>query len=179
MTAAAAFAAWLGGAVILLADGRRGLALGLGLLSVAIAGLVLAGGQDLAAAALVAGGAVATVLRLRSGPAGWGLMQPGSTPRIVLAIVIGILGLYVAVSISTGDGAAFRFAWLAVLTLSAARVLDCDTPAPALTAAAALALVIGAAASSPHGTAGLAAAIVAGLVASGVSAVPERGSNGA
>jgi hypothetical protein len=179
VTAVAAFVAWLGGAVILLADGRRGLALGLGVVTVAIAGLAFAAGQDAAAIALGAGGAATAALRLRSGPRGWGLMQPGSTPRIILAIVIGIGALYFAASVSTGDDTALRFAWLVVLALSAARLLDCEEPATALTAAAALALGIGAVASLPPAAEGLPAAIVAGLVAAGISALPEARPDGA
>jgi len=179
VTAVAAFVAWIGGAVILVADGRRGLALGLGLVTAAIAGLAFAAGQHAAAIAVLAGGAAAAALRLRSGPPGWGLTQPGSTPRIILAIVIGILALYFATSLSTGDGSPLRFAWLVVIALSAARLLDCEEPATALTAAATLALGIGAVASLPPAAAGLAAAIVAGLVAAGISALPEVRPHGA
>ena len=74
VTEAAAFMAWLSAAIIVLADGRRGLALGLGLTAVAFAALAWASGDRLAAAAMLAGGGVAAVQRLRSGIDGWGLM---------------------------------------------------------------------------------------------------------
>src|ERR1019366_3742359 len=71
---AAAFVAWLGPAMIVLSDGRRGLALGLALTTVAFVALAWAGGDHLAAAAILFGGAVAAIRRSRIGPDVWGLM---------------------------------------------------------------------------------------------------------
>ncbi len=169
MTEAAAFTAWLGAALIVLSDGRRGLALGLALIAVAFAALAWVGGDMRAAAALFAGGAVAAVQRLRSGRDGWGVMPPGSTPRLILAIVAGVLALWIAASITTGPGAPLRFATLAVLGLMGARVLDGRDPAVVLTAVAgmtlALAMATGLAATPP----GPAPYIAAALITAGVS----------
>ena len=168
MTEAAAFAAWLGGAIIVLADGRRGLALGLALMAASLAVATFMAGQQVGAAALLAGGIVGSALRYRSGPEGWGLMQPGSTPRIILTIVIGLLSLYLALSISTGDGGALRFAALASIALTSARLLQGADRAAALTAASALALALGAA-SAIAPAASLSACVAAGIVAAGAS----------
>jgi len=179
VTEAGAFAAWLGGSIIVLADGRRGLAVGLALVAAGLAGLELSGGRILPAAALAAGGTVAAVLRFRSGPAGWGLMQPGSTPRMILAVVAGLLALWIGASVATGDGASLRVAVLASVALMAARILQGGEPAVALTAAGGLALALGAGAGiEPQGPV-LAACIVAAVIAAGASAMPDVEPHGA
>jgi hypothetical protein len=171
VTVAAALAAWLGGAIIVLADGRRGLALGLAATAAGLAALVFVAGQELGAAALLAGGVVGSALRYRSGPEGWALMQPGSTPRIILTIVIGLLALYIALSIATGDEGALRFALLASIGLTGARLLLGSERAATLTAASALALALGAGGALAP-AASLAASVVAAVVAAGASALP-------
>ena len=178
MSEAAAFAAWLGGAIIVLADGRRGLALGLALMGAGLAGVALGAGQELTAAALLVGGAAAAGLRFRAGPEGWGLMQPGSTPRIILTIVIGLVALYFAVSLSSGDGAPLRFASLAAIALAGARLLEGLERTSALTAASALGLALGAASALEPSTS-LAAAVVAAVVAAGAAALPVAEPHGA
>lgn len=179
MTEAAAFMAWLGAAIVVLADGRRGLALGLGLIAVAFAALAGATGDILAAAALIAGGAVAAVQRLRSGGEGWGLMPPGSTSRLILVTVAGVLALWVAVSVTTGAGAPLRFATLAVLGLMVARVLEGEDNAVVLTAVAGTALALAMAAGLAPTAPGLALYIVAALIAAGASSLRLAESHGA
>lgn len=179
MSIGAAFAAWLGGSILLLGDGRRGLALGLAVLTAGLALFALDARDIPTAVALALGGAAAAALRLRSGPEGWGLMRPGSTPRILLAIVTGVLALYFAASLATGDGAAVRFGWLVAMALSAGRVLQTSEPAASVTAACALALSIGAAAAIAPASSGVAAAIVAAVIAVGVAALPQTNPRGA
>lgn len=169
MTEAAAFTAWLGAAMIVLSDGRRGLALGLALIAVAFAVLVWVGGDMLAAAALFAGGAVAAAQRLRSGGDGWGVMPPGSTPRLILVIVAGVLALWIAASVTTGTGAPLRFTTLAVLGLLGARVLGGRDPAVVLTAAAGVALALAMATGLAETPPGPAPYIAAALIAAGAS----------
>lgn len=171
MTEAAAFMAWLGAAIIVLADGRRGLALGLGLTAVAFAALAWASGDRLAAAAMLAGGGVAAVQRLRSGIDGWALMPPGSTPRLILVIVAGFLALWIAASVTSGAGAPLRFATLAVLGLMGARVLEGRDPAAVLTAVAGMALGLGLAAGLAPTPPGLAPYVAAALIAAGTSVI--------
>src|SRR5207245_10450290 len=96
----AAFAAWLGAAMIVLADGRRGLALGIGLVAVGFTAIAWAGGVWLGGTFLLAGGAVAVIELLRSGPQDWGRMPAGSTPGLVLACAGAILSLRMAASVT-------------------------------------------------------------------------------
>jgi hypothetical protein len=169
---AAAFAAWLGAAVIVLSDGRRGLALGLALTTAGFGVLAWVDSPLLAAAAVLAGGAVAAAKRWRSGPDGWGVMPPGSTPRLILSIVGGLLALWIATSVMTGPGAPLRFAALSVLGLMGARALVTESePAALLTALAALALSVAMASGLAATGAGPSLYIVAGLIALGVSVV--------
>lgn len=169
MTEAAAFIVWLGAAMIVLADGRRALALGLGLTAAAFAALAWLGGDFRAAAALSVGGAVAAVLRLRSGSDGWGLMPPGSTQRLILAILAGVVALWIAASVTTGAGAPLRFATLAVLGLMGARVLGGRDPAVVQTALAGMALAVAMAAGLAASPPGPAPYIVAAVIAAGTS----------
>src|SRR5260370_6691283 len=68
-----------------LADGRRGLAAGLGLVAVGFTAIAWADGAWVGGAFLVIGGAVAVIALLRAGPQDWGIMPAGSTPRLILA----------------------------------------------------------------------------------------------
>jgi hypothetical protein len=179
VTAAAAFAAWAGAAVIVLGDGRRGLAAGVGLIALGFTVLAWTNGLWLEGAVLLAGGAVAVFELVRTGPREWGLMPPGSTPRLIMAVVAGILSLWVAASVTTGPGASLRFASLAVLGLMAGRLLQSQNPTAVLSAAAGLALALaGASGLSPNG-AGLAPYVVGAVVAAGALLLPASESRGA
>jgi hypothetical protein len=157
--------------VIVLADGRRGLALGLALTTAGFAVVAWLGGESLAAAAVLLGGGVAAAQRLRTGPDVWGVMPPGSTARVVLCIAGGLLALWISTSVMTGPGAPLRFAVLSVLGLMAARAAGEAENAPLLTALAALALAVGMASSLADVSAGPAPFIAAALIAAGVSFV--------
>jgi hypothetical protein len=179
MSAAGALAAWAGASVIVLASGRRGLAAGVGLVALGFSVLAWTDSLWLEGAVLLAGGAVSVFELVRAGPQEWGLMPPGSTPRLILAVVGGILALWVAASVTTGPGAPLRFASLAVLGLMAGRLLQSQSAAAALTAAAGLALALaGASGLAPNG-AGLAPYLVAALIAAGVFLLPVSEPRGA
>lgn len=169
MSAAAAFAAWLGASLIVLSEGRRGLAAGLALVTAGFAVIVLVGGGVGAAVALLAGGGIAVVQRLRTGPDEWGVMPPGSTARLVLAAAVGLAALWISTSVMTGPGAPLRFAALSVLGLTVARVLTPSEPPAVLTALAALALSVAAAAGAADTSPGPALFVLAALIAAGVS----------
>jgi hypothetical protein len=171
VTGAAAFTAWLAASVIVLSDGRRGLALGLALMSVAFAPLAWIGGGWPAAAAVFAGGGIAAIQRLRSGADGWGLMPPGSTSRLILVVAAGVLALWIAVSVTSGPSASIRFAAPAVIGLMGARMLTAHDPAALMTTVVAMALAIATAAGLAATAPGLAPYIVAALIAAGVSAL--------
>jgi hypothetical protein len=172
VTAAAGFAAWVGAAVIVLADGRRGLAAGVGLVALGFTVLAWTDGVWLGGAVLLAGGAVSAFELVRKGKQAWGLMPPASTPRLILAVVVGILSLWVAASVTTGPGASLRFASLAVLGLMAGRLLQSQGATAVLTAAAGLALALaGASGLAPNG-AGLAPYFVGAVTAAGALWLP-------
>src|SRR5260370_12810121 len=69
-----------------LADGRRGLAAGLGLVAVGFTAIAWADGAWVGGAFLIIGGAVAVIALLQAGPQDWGIMPAGSTPRLILAV---------------------------------------------------------------------------------------------
>jgi hypothetical protein len=179
VSAAAAFAAWLGAALIVLSEGRRGLALGMALLTLGLAVLALSGVGALAAAAVLVGGGIAAGRRFRSGPDVWGIMPPGSTARLVLSVAVGLLALWISTSLMTGPGAPLRFAALAVLGLAAARVLTPSAPPALLTALAAFALSVAVAAGVAQTSPGPALFVLAAIVAVGVSMVPMGEVDGA
>ena len=178
MTAAAGFAAWAGAAVIVLADGRRGLAAGIGFVALGFTVLAWTDGLWPAGVILLAGGAVSVFELVRTGPREWGLMPPGSTPRLILAVVGGILSLWVGASVTTGPGASLRFASLAVLVLMAGRLLQSQSSVAVLTAAAALALALaGASGLAPNGS-GWAPYLVGAVIAAGALLLPAAESRG-
>lgn len=167
--AVAAFVAWTGASVIVLADGRRGLALGLALTTAGVA--VLAGLAAGAAAGLVlgAGGAAAAAMRYRTGTPGWAVMPASSTPRLVLCIASGLVALWVAASVTTGAGAATRFVVLALLALAGGRVISARDSAAIASAVTVLALALGVGAALASQAPGLAPNVAAALVAAGVT----------
>jgi len=179
VTAAAAIAAWVGGSLILLSDGRRGLALGLAVLGGGLAGLALDAGHAFAAVALAAGGAGAGALRLREGADGWGIMPPGSTPRLILATVSALIALYLAAVITEGPGAGFRFAVPAVIAVLALRLLLGADRAAAGAAASGIALALGVGSLLSTGGAPEATCIAAAVVAAGLQAITHAEPDGA
>jgi hypothetical protein len=179
VTIAAAIVAWAGAAVITLADGRRGLAVGIAVVALGFGALAIANGGWLGGVALIAGGAVSAIQLARTGSKDWGLMPPGSTPRMILAVVAAILSLWVAASVTTGPGAPLRFASVAVLGLMAARLLQAQAASPVLTAAAALAIALAGASGIGDTGPGLAPYVLGALVAAGASFLPIREPGGA
>ena len=162
----AAFAAWAGASLIVLADARRGLALGLALTTLAIAVVVWSTSGALEAAFIAIGGLVAAARRLMVGDDAWGIMPPGSTPRLILCIGAGLLALWIGLGVMGGASPALRFTVLIALGLAGARILSSDDSRAQLTALAVIALVIAAAAGLsaespgpwPYGAAALIAA---------------------
>ena len=121
---AAALLAWLGAALVVLADARRGLALGLAFVTIGFAVLAWGTpGQPVGAVAITAGGLTGAFRCWTASPAAWGLMPAGSTPRLVLCIAAGLLALWISASVTAKPGAPLLFAVLVVLGLMAARVL--------------------------------------------------------
>ncbi len=168
----AAFVAWLGADLVVLADGRRGLALGLAFLAVSLAILAWPAGMVVGSAAIALGGLIAAVQCWRSGPPEWGIMPAGSTPRLILCVASGLLAFWLAASVTTGPDASLRFAVLLVPGLMGARILMSRDVPVVLAGIAALALALAAASGLAAGSPGPIPAIVGGLVAAGVMFVP-------
>src|ERR1700682_1152001 len=141
--ALAALLAWLGASLIVLSDGRRGLALGIAVLTAGFAVLALSSGLLIGAVAVAAGGGIAAWQCWRSPSARWGIMPAGSTPRLVLCVGSGVLGLWIAAAVTAGPGGALRFAVLVVLGLIGARALSSRELHVVLAGIAGLALAVG------------------------------------
>lgn len=171
--AAPAFITWLGAALVVLSDGRRGLAAGVALLSAGFGILAWVTGDAGGGMAVVAGGAAATWSCWRWGPAGWGIMPAGSTPRLVLCVASGLLALWVAASVTSGGGESLRFCVLVVLGMMGARVLMSRQLSVALAATAcfALALAMAPGLSSSSSETEPVPQIVGALIAAGVTLV--------
>jgi hypothetical protein len=166
LAVSATLVAWMGAAIVAVSDGRRGLALGLVLTGAGLAGVaLLAGDPPSAVALLLSGGLGAGALRLRDGPSGWGILAPGSTPRIVLSLGALAAGAFVGISLTGVPGALGRVAPLAVCGLAVARLLSADRRVAAVAAASAMALALGT-------MGGLAAQAAGAAVAVALSAVP-------
>ena len=170
--AGAAFVAWLGADLVVLADGRRGLALGLAFLTLSFAILAWPAGMAVGSVAIGVGGLIAALQCWRSGPQEWGIMPAGSTPRLILCIGSGLLAFWLAASVTTGPDASLRFAVLVVPGLMGARILMSRDVPVVLAGITALALALAAASGLAAGAPGPIPAIVGGLIAAGVMFVP-------
>jgi len=179
LSAAAAFIAWSGAALIVLADGRRGLALGLGLIAVGLGAATWTVVGWPGAVLLLIGGGVAAARRLQSGPPGWSFMPPGSTPRLILSIFGGLIALWIAAIVTSGGSTEVRYAVLVVIGMMVARILVGKEPALIFTAATGIALAVAAATSlSPAGP-GVAPFAIAALIVIGSSFLPAASPRGA
>jgi hypothetical protein len=143
---AASIATWLGVSLVVLSDGRRGLAAGIALAAAGLAVLAFANVGPVAAASIGAGGAVATLRRAFIGPAGWGIMPAGSTPRLVMCVAGGLVALWIGAVVMSGSGAPLRVAVMSSIGLAGARVLWSDERAVLLSAVGVLAMAIAVAA---------------------------------
>jgi hypothetical protein len=170
---AAGFVTWLGASLVVLGDGRRGLALGVAVATAGLAALAWQASGPVPAAALAAGGGLAAAGRLRTGAPGWRIMPAGSTPRIVLCVAAALVALWVALAVTTGPGAGLRFAALACLVLAPARILWSDDPPIELAAAAVLALAVGSASALGSSAPDAWPLVAAAGVAAGIGWMPR------
>lgn len=142
---AAVVVAWLGGAFLVLSDARRGVALGVALYAIGLAATL----YNIPPAALALGlaGLGAAALRLRDGPPRWGTLPPGSTPRLLLCVVSGVLAAFAGASILAGPGPApVRIVILLGGAMGAARLLSTLRREAALASTTVMTLALGAAA---------------------------------
>ena len=176
---AAALLAWLGAALVVLADARRGLALGLALVTVGLAVLAWGTGQPLGAIAVIAGGMTGALRCLTAAPSTWGLMPPGSTPPLVLCIAAGLIALWISASVTTAPGAPLLFAVLVVLGLMAARVLSSGDAVVDRTAIACFALALGSTPALASSRPGPVPYVIGALIAAAVIVAPATLPRGA
>lgn len=170
----AGIVAWLGASVVVLADGRRGLALGIVLAAAGLAAVAWQDAGPITAAAIAGGGVISAAGRLRAGELGWQVMPAGSTPRLVLCVAVGLVALWFAFGITTGPGSGSRFAALVGLVLAPARILWSDDPAVQLTATGILALAVAVASAAGATTPDAWPYLAAGIVAAAVAWLPSR-----
>jgi hypothetical protein len=127
-------------------------------------------------------GLVAAGLRLRDGLPGWGTLPPGSTPRLLLCVVSGVLSAFVGASLLEGPGSAqARVAILLGGAMGAARLLSTTKRKAALAAIATTMLAIGGAEAASGGPAAatVVAAAALGAVLLGVLPATEAEARGA
>ena len=137
---AAGIVVWLGVSLVVVADGRRGLAAGIALSTLGLSVLAFVTAGAVAAAAIAAGGATAAARRSVSGPAGWEILAPGSTPRLVLCVATALVAFWIADAVTSGPVGSLRFGLMTGIALAAARVLSTDEAAAQLSAVAVVAL---------------------------------------
>ena len=174
MEIAAAATAWLGASVVVLADGRRGLAGGLAIATLGLTILAFIDAAPLAAGILLLGGSAASARRAFAGPPGWAIMPAGSTPRLVTCVAGGLLALWVGIVVTSGDGGAVRFAVLAVIGLAGARSLWSEDPSVILTAVAVLVLGVAVGASLSEFSPGVWPFALAAILAASTSWIPFK-----
>lgn len=153
IAAIAALMAWLGASLVVLADGRRGLAAGIGLATIGLFVIAWQNGGLIPAVALFAGGSVAALLEDRASDHKWDIMPAGSTPRVVLCVAVGLIALWFGAYVTTGSGASVRFTVVSVVGLMGARVLSTKdlsvVPAAVAVLAVAIALIAPLVSNSP------------------------------
>ncbi len=171
---AAGIVVWLGASLVVVSDGRRGLAAGIALSTLGMAVLAFVTAGAIAAAAIAAGGAIAGARRLVSGPAGWEILAPGSTPRLVLCIATALVAFWIADAVTSGPVASLRFALLTGIVLAAARVLSTADQAAQLSAIAIVALCIASGGAIGSAEPGVWPYLAAGVVAALVGWLPQR-----
>jgi hypothetical protein len=172
--AVAALVAWLGTSIVVLADGRRGLALGSVLAAAGVGVIAFDRAGALAAAPVAAGALIGAAGRMRSGKTGWHIMPDGSTPRLVLCIAAALLALWVGAAVTSGPGGALRFTAMLVIGLSGARMVGGDDAPVLLTASGLMAFGVALAATLGGGTLEAWPFLAAGIIAAGVGWMSPR-----
>ena len=165
---------WLGASLVVVGDGRRGLAAGIALSTLGLAVLAFVTAGAVAAAAIAAGGAIAATRRSLIGPGGWVILAPGSTPRLVLCIATALVAFWIADAVTSGPVASLRFGLITGIALSAARVLSTAEPAAQLSAVAIVALCAASVGAIGSTEPGVWPYVVGGLVAALLGWLPMR-----
>jgi len=165
---------WLGASLVVVGDGRRGLAAGIALSTLGLAVLAFVTAGAVAGAAIAVGGAIAASRRSLIGPGGWEILAPGSTPRLVLCIATALVAFWIADAVTSGPVASLRFGLITGIALSAARVLSTAEPAAQLSAVAIVALCAASVGAIGSTEPGVWPYVVGGLVAALLGWLPMR-----
>ena len=165
---------WLGASLAVVSDGRRGLAAGIALTTIGLATFAYLTAGAPAAAALALGGGAAAARRYFNGPAGWAILPPGSTPRLLLCVATALIAFWVAAGVAGGAYASLRFGVMVGIVLSGARVLSTSDQAVLLSADAILALNVATAAAVGSSSPGVWPYVAGGFVAATVGWLPLR-----
>lgn len=170
VAAIAGLCAWSGASLMVLGDGSRGVAAGIGLATAGLAAIAWQIAGVVPALAILLGGAAVALRYVRQEDRAWGIMPAGSTPRLVLCLAAGLLALWFATSVSFGSGIAHRFAVVVVVGLTAARILTSLQTSVVMAAAALLALAV--AAGADLGGRSVWPYLAASVIAAGVALIP-------
>lgn len=162
--------AWLGAALTVLAEGRRGLGCGALLVGAGLCGIEVAAGHPVAGALLLIGGAGYGLLRQRDGAPGWVLFAPGSSPRLIGSVLLLAVSLFLISTLRIGTPTLAGV--LIVSALAVMRLTSTPDRAALASCAAIQALALGVAGSIPLA---LCACIVALLLALIPIPPPEPG----
>ena len=169
--------AWLGSAVLVLSDARRGLSVGLLVAGLGLAAVRAVEGDPADAGILFAGGLLGALAGLRRNPRqGWGLLAAGSTPRIVLCVVLGGAALWFAIGGLDGPGEpAGRASAAIVMVLGAGRLLATREARSGLAAASLVAL--GGGALAALATTDATGALIGAVAAVALNLIPTAEAN--
>lgn len=110
--------AWFGATLTVLAEGRRGLGAGALLVGVGLCAIEVAAGHPVPGVLLLIGGAGYGVFRQRDGAPGWVLFSPGSSPRMIGAVLLFVVSLFLINTLQIGTPTL-----AGVLTVSALAVM--------------------------------------------------------
>lgn len=165
---------WVGATLVVIADGRRGLAAGIALSAAGLAVLAFLTAGSVPALAVGTGGAIAAARRYTSGAEGWSILPPGSTPRLVLCIAAGLIAFWLSAGITSGAFASLRFAAILGAGLAAARVLFSTDESSLLTALVLLALSVASVTAVAIPEPSVWPYVAAGLLAAGAGWLPLR-----
>lgn len=165
---------WLGASLVVVADGRRGLAAGIALTAAGFAAFGFLTAGPPAAATIAAGGTIAAARRYLTGVEGWRILPPGSTPRLVLCIATALIAFWIAAGVTSGPYASLRFGVIVAAALSGGRVLSTDEQTVLLSAVAILALTVAAAAGVGLASPNVWPYLAGGLAAAAIGWLPLR-----
>jgi hypothetical protein len=147
LAVAGVIVAWLGASITVLAEGRRGLGCGALLVGAGLCAIEIAAGHTTPGVLLLIGGAGYGIFRQRDGAPGWVLFAPGSSPRLIAAVLLLVVSLFLINALDIGTPALAGV--LTVSSLAVMRLTSTPDRAALASCAAIEALALGVAGSIP------------------------------